>query len=324
MSAVSHDNPIDYVFDYYTNREFIDSRFLIHARDHDVKVGLNLSGLVASLNGPTHAAVNAFSLAIGAADMELRIQRGKTSLKDIMLLDFILECRMHFPVFKSIFRDHPEIMLEFEAHGMYEINHITTGEAELIIHNVAKACLAHEADITHAVAQIFYDFDTNYKIAHNIQIEAKGTYKEDKVLIAAARALLTKQLIYNLGFIIKEFNNNRVGALALFDFILLYVHHNTPHQYIVVKAQPNAVTNVPDAVVSDGKIISAKDFSDEPVIMSIELAKTTKPGLKQKRIPKHNGTSAKAEDIRNNEGHFLNIYNASDIEVVVQIDIHDA
>ncbi len=325
MAAVAHDNPIDYIFDFYNDREFIDIRLLNHARDHSQKVHLNLSGLVGSLDAPTLAAVNSFSLSIGAGENELTIQRGKTSLKDIMLMHFVLDCRFIFPSLKNLFRATPEIYLEFAPHGLDEFNHLTTEHAEVVIHRVSLACHAHEAAISLAVATIFYNYDTNYPLARNVQLGAMGTYVADKVLIEAARNLLVNQLIFNIGFCIDAFRSNRAGALALFDFSKLYVHHNTPHQYINVNALHGANTNAPEANVISGKRVKGNNqLGDGPVIMSIGLTAGAAPGVKRKVINARSSASALADDIRNDDGNFLNYHNANLFDITIGTDIYDA
>ncbi len=323
MTPVAHDNPVDFAYDFYQNEEFINLRLLNHSRDHEAKVTANISGLLTSLIAPTHAAVNAFSLSIGAGESELGIQRGKTSLKDIMLMDFVIECRFHFPVFKNIFRLHPEIMLEFMPHGMDEFNHLTTEQAEVVIHRVATACHAHEADITVPVATIFYNFDTNYPIARSTQTTAMGAYVADVLLIRAARKLLIKILVGNTGFIINAFSNDRGAALALFDYSKLYIHHSSPHQYVNIEAIHDADTNVPEANVITGKRVSGNNSGDGPVIMSIGLTAGAAPGVKRKVIQAHKSASALADDIRNDGGQYLNFHNANLFDIHIATDIYD-
>ncbi len=324
MAAVAHENPIDYAFEFYNNVEFIDMRLLNHARDHSIKVNLNLSGLVGSLGIPTTTAVNSFSLAIGAKETELGIQRGKTSLKDIMLMNFIIDCRFNFPVFKNIFRANPDIYLEFAPHGLSEFDKLTTENAEVVIHRVATACHHHEMDITLPVATIFYNYDTHFPIVRGAQIDAIGAYVEDVALKVAARNLVINQLVYNTGFCIDAFRSNRPGALALFDYSKLYIHHSSPHQYINITALANKVTNVPGAVIPDGKRVLGRNLGDGPLIMSIELGPAELPGANKKTIAAHYAASAKVEDIRNGSGNCLNIYNANPFDILVQVDIYDA
>ena len=324
MAAVEHFNPIDFVFDYYEDREFIEIRLLNHGRDHSQKVHLNTSGLVGSLDAPTIAAVNAFSLAIGAGESELTIQRGKTSQKDIMLASFILDCRFNFPVFKNLFRASPSIYLEFAPHGLSEFDNLTTEHAEVVIHRVATACHNHEAAITLGVATIFYNYDTNYPLARSVQLGAMGTYVADVLLIRAARALLINQLVFNTGFCIDAFRSNRTGALALFDYSKLYVHHSSPHQYINIEAIHEADTNVPAANVITGKRVSGNNSGDGPVIMSIGLTPGAAPGIKRKVIQAHKSASALTDDIRNDGGQYLNFHNANLFDIHIATDIYDA
>jgi len=325
MAAVDHENPIDYTFDYYNNVEFIDIRLLNHSRDHSQKVHLNLSGLVGAIDAPTLAAVNSFSLAIGAGESELGIQRGKTSLKDIMLMNFVLDCRFNFPVFKNIFRANPDFYLEFAPHGLTEFDNLTTEHAEVVIHRVALACHNHEAAITLGVATIFYDYDTNFPLARNVQIGAKGAFVEDKVLILAARNLLVNQLVYNLGFCVDVFRSNRPGALALFDFSKLYIHHNSPHQYIDLTLIHGTDTNAPEANVISGKRVKGNNqLGNGPIIMSIGLTAGAAPGLKRKVIKARSSASALADDIRNDGGEYLNYHNANLFDINISTDIYDA
>jgi hypothetical protein len=241
-----------------------------------------------------------------------------------MLYDFILEVRRKVPVFKEIFFATPSIMLEFVPHGLTAIDKLTVNEAQLEIHNFATACHAHEVAITLPIATIFYDFDTNYPLAHASVIAAKGNANEEIVLQKAAMALAIKQLIINSGFIIENFVENQASGLALFDYSLLYIPHNSPHVYDDFTAVHEATTNVADANVISGRRALGRNLGNGPVIMSIELTATTAPGVNRKVIQAHAAASALADDIRNNDGTFLNFYNANTFDILMQSDVYDA
>ena len=306
------------------NDEFIPLRMFKHLDDHNGKVQLNLSGLLGPIKVGTQDALDGLGLAIGDKNTMIRLRRGQVSLQEIMLMDFKLEVRRKVPVFREIFHATPSIMLEFVPHGLTAIDKLTVNEAALEIHNFATACHAHESDITLLVATIFYDFDTNYPLAHASVIAAKGNANEEAVIQAAAMALARKQLIVNSGFIIENFVDNQASGLALFDYSLLYVKGNSPHQYINIEAIHAADTNVPLANVITGKKVSGANSGDGPIIMSIGLTAGAAPGAKFKIIQAHKSGSALTDDIRNDGGEYLNFHNANLFDIHVATDIYDA
>ena len=264
--AVVHDTPLSVLYGFYWSKEFDRIRLLSHARDHEQKIiAANGTHLFDTIVGPTTGAVNAFSSAIGAKETGLAIQVGKTSLTDIMRMDFILEVRFAYGTIKALCRTHPDIMAEFFPHGLTEFDQLTLEHAEVIIHRFALACTAHVLLIGTALATIFTDFDTNFPLTRNIQLGQMGNVGEDIVLILAAKKLLIKQLVFNTGFIVDVYPDDQASANALFNYSKLYVHESNPHEYFTGNALHNEVTNATEILVDDTKIVTvtnlgAKDF----------------------------------------------------------------
>jgi hypothetical protein len=323
MAAVNHDNPLEYSFKFYKDPNFIPLRMFKHLDDHNGKVQLNLSGLLGPIQVGTQAALDSLGLAIGDKETMIRLRRGKVSLQELMLYDFVLEVRRKVPVWRELFHDTPEVMDEVAPHGLTPFDKLTVNSAQLEIHQVATFCHNHELAITVAVATVFYDFDTNYPLAHANVIASKNNVSEEDVLKDAAMALAVKQLIVNSGFIMQNFVDNQASGLALFDYSLLYIHHNTPHQYIDLSLIHGTDTNAPDANVISGKHVKFTNLSDGPVTMSIGTTAGAAPGIKRKVINAHHSASALADDIRNDDGEYLNFHNGNLFDVSGQADISD-
>jgi hypothetical protein len=291
---------------------------------HNGLVQANVSGLLGPIKVGTQAALDALGLAIGDKNTMIRLRRGQVSLQEIMLFDFILEVRRKVPVFREIFHATPDVMLQFVPHGLTAIDKLTVNEAQLEIHNFATACHNNETAITLLVATIFYDFDTNFPLAHAGVIAAKGNVSEEAVIQEAAMALARKQLIVNSGFIIENFVDNQASGLALFDYSLLYIIHNSPHQHLNLMTLHEAETNVPDANVITGKKIKCTNGGAGPMIVSIGLTAGAAPGLKRKVIRANDAASVLADDIRNDGGQYLNYHNANLFDIYMLTDIFDA
>src|ERR1035438_611465 len=127
-----HKTLLEYIYEFYLNEDFSRIRLLEHAQFTAQRIH-TVGGVYLPLDTPTTDAVNAFADAIGAKEIGMGIQRGKRTLTDIMLMDFVLEVRFKYPVFKDLFRANPEYLLEFAPHGLEEFDQLTLEHAPIVI-----------------------------------------------------------------------------------------------------------------------------------------------------------------------------------------------
>jgi hypothetical protein len=223
-------NPTEYLYRFYWNNNVSRYRLLNHARAHRAYVaGHNGSGFYTAYLVILDAEILAFSNAISGKMSGISIQKGSTLLTNNSVEAFSAKVHEQHPNISYIFRETPDVILEFYPHGLTEYGHIARENAQVLMDFFNNAVASHSASFDPAIVTWFATQATSYETTRGTQQGNIGNVGEDISLIIATKTSLINALIAGHGIIAYNNSSNVTVALTFWDYSLLYRARTVAH-----------------------------------------------------------------------------------------------
>jgi hypothetical protein len=216
-------NPIEYLYRFYWNNAISRPRLLNHARAHRAYLaGHNPGGIYDAYLVILDAEILAFANAIGGKQTDVSLQLGKTSLTNVSVKAFGDKVHEQYPNIVYIFRETPEVVLEFFPHGKSEFDHIAMENAQVLMTFFNEAVARHSSSFDSTIVTWFANQATSHETTRANQQAAFGDVGEDIGTIISTKTSLIGALVAGHGIVAFNNRTSETDALLFWNYTLLY------------------------------------------------------------------------------------------------------